>query len=151
MLSNGKLREDLYYALSVARIDIPPLRERSGDVIRIAEAFLREFSEAHDKENLTMSKECRGVLQECLWPGNVRQLRNVIEHAVMFAQGDTLTVADFPEDVVISRVKKTPDDLSGDVIRLALRKTKGNRSAAAELLGIGRTTLWRAMRRLNIE
>ncbi|MDY0032483.1 MAG: helix-turn-helix domain-containing protein, partial [FCB group bacterium] len=63
----------------------------------------------------------------------------------------TLTLADFPEDDVLSRFKRAPDELSEDVIRLALRKTRGNRSAAADLLGVGRTTLWRAMRRLNIE
>ncbi|MFO7975837.1 MAG: sigma 54-interacting transcriptional regulator [Candidatus Hydrogenedentota bacterium] len=151
LMNNGRLREDLYYALSVARIDIPPLRERGGDVSRIADAFVREFSEIHEKEGLALSKECRKVLQESAWPGNIRQLRNVVEQAVMFAQGETLTLADFPEDIVISRFKKAPDELSEDVIRLALGKTRGNRSAAAELLGIGRTTLWRAMRRLKIE
>jgi sigma-54 dependent transcriptional regulator, acetoin dehydrogenase operon transcriptional activator AcoR len=151
MFNDGKLREDLYYALSVARIDIPPLRERGDDVARIADAFVREFAEVYDKERLTLTKECRQVLQECAWPGNVRQLRNVVEHAVIFAQGDTLTFTDFPKDVVLSRFKKVPEELGEDVIRLALHTTKGNRSAAAALLGIGRTTLWRAMRRLKIE
>lgn len=151
LLQEGRLREDLYYALSVARIDIPPLRERGSDVARMADAFVREFAEVHERTNLTLSRECVQVLQECTWPGNVRQLRNVLEQAVIFAQGDTLTLADFPEDVVLSRFKKAPDELSEDVIRLALRKTRGNRSAAADLLGVGRTTLWRAMRRLNIE
>lgn len=151
MRSAGKLREELYYALSVARIDIPPLRERGSDIIRMAEAFLREFAEVHEREPLAMSKECRQVLQDCAWPGNVRQLRNVIEHAVLFAQRNLLTINDLPEDIVLSRFKKASEELGEDVIRLALRKTRGNRSAAAELLGVGRTTLWRAMRRMNIE
>ncbi|HQE84447.1 MAG TPA: sigma 54-interacting transcriptional regulator [Candidatus Hydrogenedentes bacterium] len=151
MLSGGRLREDLYYALSVARIDVPTLREREDDVLRMAEAFLREFSELYEREGLVLSKECHQVLRECAWPGNVRQLRNIIEQAVIFAQGDTLTLADLPEEVVLSRAKRGQEELSEDVIRAALRKTKDNRSAAADLLGIGRTTLWRAMRRMNIE
>lgn len=150
LLAEGRLREDLYYALAVARIDIPPLRERGSDVLRISDAFLREFAEIHERQHLALSGECAQVLQECAWPGNVRQLRSVLEHAVMFAQGDTLSLADFPEDVVLSRFKKAPNKLSEDLIRLALRKTRGNRSAAADLLGVGRTTLWRAMRRLDI-
>lgn len=151
LLAAGRLREDLYYALSIARMDIPPLRERGSDILRIAAAFLREFSEAYEREELLFSKECMQVLQECAWPGNVRQLRNVIEQAVIFATDKTIALADLPEDIVLSRFKKTSDELGEDVIRLALRKTRGNRSAAADLLGVGRTTLWRAMRRMNIE
>ena len=91
------------------------------------------------------------MLQDCAWPGNVRQLRNVIEQAVIFSQDKKLTLADFPEDIVLSRFKKASEDLTEEVILMALRKTRGNRSAAADLLGIGRTTLWRAMRRMNVE
>ena len=150
MVSQGKLREDLYYSLAVARIDLPPLRERETDIVRMAQEFLQEFREKYDRPELRWSQEVRNALLDCAWPGNVRQLRNVIEHSVLFAQGGEITLGDLPEDVLVDRTAKSPQDLTEDAIRAALRRTRGNRSHAAELLGVGRTTLWRCMKRYRI-
>ena len=146
-----RLREDLYFALSVATIDIPPLRERGSDILRLAETFLREFRERYDRPDAVFSEEAQKALLTCAWPGNVRQLRNVVEHAVVFGQGAQLGLEDLPEDVLATRWRRAPEELSEEVVRAALRRSRGNRSRAAELLGVGRTTLWRSMKRFGID
>ncbi len=147
----GTFREDLYYALSVARIGLPPLRERGTDILRMAEAFLLEFQERYQRPALEFSHEAKRILTECAWPGNVRQLRSVVEHAVVFTQDDEIDVDDLPEEVLVGRWKRPPQELTEQVIRAALRRTRNNRSHAADLLGVGRTTLWRAMKRMGLE
>lgn len=150
-MTKGELREDLYYALSVARLSLPPLRERGTDILRLAEAFLQEFRGRYHKDGARLSDAFKQVLLECAWPGNVTQLRNVIEHAVVMGDGQDLSVEDLPEEVLATRWKRAPQELSEQVIRAALSRTNGNRSHAADLLGVGRTTLWRAMKRLGLE
>jgi len=147
----GTFREDLYYALGVATIEVPPLRERGNDVLRLCEGFLRELRSRYDKGRLEFTEEALRALMLCAWPGNVRQLRNVIEHAVVFGQGERIGLDDLPEDVLANRWKRPPEELSEEVIRAALRRSKGNRTRAADLLGVGRTTLWRSMKRLGLE
>ncbi len=149
-LQSGALREELYYALTVGKLVIPPLRERDLDILRLAEQFLREFAERHARRGLSLGEDARNLLQSCPWPGNVRQLRNAVEHAVLFARESTIAPTDFPEDIALGDADG-PRELTRDVILAVLRKARGNRSRAAELLGVGRTTLWRAMRRFEIE
>jgi DNA-binding NtrC family response regulator len=150
-VASGELREDLYYALAVGRLDLPPLRERDLDVVRLTEFFLEEFRGRYDRKHVVLSDEVKRVLSDCSWPGNIRQLRNVIEHAVVLGQDRELTVADLPEDILTMRASHAPRELTEDVIRAALRRTRNNRSHAAELLGVGRTTLWRMMKKMGIE
>ncbi len=149
-LEAGALREDLFYSLSIGRIDLPPLRERRTDIIRLAELFLREFRERHGQPDAKMSPEFKEMLLQCAWPGNVRQLRNVIEHALIMAMGRDLSPADLPEEVLADRWQGRPKELSLEVVRAALNRARNNRTRAAELLGVGRTTLWRAMKRLDV-
>lgn len=150
-LASMDLREDLYYGLSVGRIDVPPLRTRGDDILRLAQAFLKESADRHEKPTPRMNDEFCRLLRECSWPGNLRQMRNVIEHALLFAQGEELSLADLPEEVIAARWARPPQDLSADVIRAVLKRTRGNRSEAADILGVGRTTLWRAMKRMGID
>lgn len=150
-LASGELREGLYYALAVGRINVPPLRARGADALRMAQTFLMEVCERYEKPVPRFSEDFARALRECSWPGNVRQLRNVIEHAVLFAKGEELGLADLPEDVIASRWARPPQDMSPDLLRAVLKRTRGNRSEAAAILGVGRTTLWRAMRRLGID
>ncbi len=150
-LATGELREDLYYALAVGRIDVPPLRARGEDILRLAQAFLKESCDRYEKDVPRMGDEFCRVLRECSWPGNLRQMRNVIEHALLFARGEELGLADLPEEVIAARWARPPQDLSADVIRAVLKRTRGNRSEAANILGVGRTTLWRAMKRMGID
>ncbi len=149
-VSRGALRESLYYALAIGRIDLPPLRERETDIIRLAELFLQEFRERHNRPQTELSIEFRQVLLETAWPGNVRQLRNVIEHAVIMAGDQNLAPAHLPDEILASRWTRQPQELTEEVIRAALNRCHNNRSQAADLLGVGRTTLWRSMKKLNI-
>jgi DNA-binding NtrC family response regulator len=150
-LASGELREDLYYALAIGRIDVPPLRDRGEDILRLAHAFLVEARDRYDKPNSRFSEEAKRALLDCSWPGNVRQLRNVIEYAVVFGPDQELGLAELPEEVLTSRLSRPQQELTEDLVRAVLRRTKGNRSEAAEVLGVGRTTLWRAMKRLGVE
>lgn len=147
----GEFLENLYLAFAVAPIEIPPLRDRGTDIVRLAEKFLEEFRERYDREDLDFSQEFKQVLLDCAWPGNVRQLRDVVEHAVIMAQTNTLGLAELPEDILATRLKRTQKELSEEVVRAALHRTRGNRTEAAKLLGVGRTSLWRAMKRLRNE
>ena len=149
-VGRGALRESLYYALAIGRIDLPPLRERETDIIRLAEQFLQEFRERHNRPQAELSPEVRQVLLETAWPGNIRQLRNVIEHAVIMAGDHNLLPAHLPEEILASRWTRQPQELTEEVIRAALNRCHNNRSQAADLLGVGRTTLWRSMKKLNI-
>jgi DNA-binding NtrC family response regulator len=146
----GSLREDFYYALTVGRLDVPPLRERQTDILRLAEDFLRDFQKRYERPQLTMSAAFKQMLMDCAWPGNVRQLRNVIEHSVIMSSGGELEAKDLPEEVLATRWTKQPGDLTPEVIRATLNRTNNNRSKAAQLLGVGRTTLWRSMKRYGI-
>ena len=147
----GTLREALYYALAITRIDIPPLRMRDTDLMRLAEAFLYEFKERHNRPDVHMTQDFKEVLIDCAWPGNVRQLRNVIEHAMIMSTDGALTPKELPEEILASRWIRKPDLLTEEVILATLNRTHNNRSEAAELLGVGRTTLWRAMKKLGID
>jgi DNA-binding NtrC family response regulator/predicted hydrocarbon binding protein len=144
------VREDLYFAIAIGRIDLPPLRERETDIIRLAETFLAEFKTLHDRPSVEMSAEFRQILLESAWPGNVRQLRNVVEHAVIMTNGEILEPRHLPEEILASRWTRHPQVLTEEVIRATLSRTHNNRTKAAELLGVGRTTLWRSMKKLGI-
>lgn len=150
-VTQGNLRQDLYYALSVGQIQLPPLRDRGIDILRLAQLFLREFEQRHGRRDITMSQEFKRVLMDCAWPGNLRQLRNVLEHAVIMTQGKQLSPVDLPDEILATRWSRKPEALTEEVIRAALSRTHNNRSQAADLLGVGRTTLWRAMKRMSIE
>lgn len=147
----GTLREDFYYALAVGRLDVPPLRERETDILRLAEDFLRDFQKRYERPKVSMSGGFKKVLLDCAWPGNVRQLRNVIEHAVIMSSGGELEPGDLPEEVLATRWTRQPGELTPEVIKATLSRTNNNRSKAAELLGVGRTTLWRSMKRYGIQ
>lgn len=150
-VESGRLREDFYYTLAVGRLDLPPLRERQTDILRLAEDFLRDFQKRYGRAQVAMSGSFKKVVMDCAWPGNVRQLRNVIEHAVIMSGGGELTPADLPEEILATRWTRQPGELTEEVIRATLSKTHNNRSRAAQLLGVGRTTLWRSMKRYGIE
>lgn len=150
-VKKGAFREDLYYALVISRVDIPPLRRRATDILRLAEAFMVEFTGRHNCTHITMGPEFKEALMDSAWPGNVRQLRNVIEHAVLMCTGEELTPKHLPEEILTSRWVKQPENLTEEVILATLSRTHNNRSEAARLLGVGRTTLWRAMKKMGLD
>jgi DNA-binding NtrC family response regulator len=143
------LRKDLYFGLNVLTLYLPPLRERVGDIPALVTRLLSEL-EARYRRTCDLDPETKQVLLESAWPGNLLQLRQVLEHALLFAEGGRIGLSDLPEEVVLDRRVSAPRALSEEVVRAALRRANGNRSEAARLLGVGRTSLWRSMRRLGI-
>jgi len=144
-IAAGRFLEHLFYALGIA-VELPPLRERSTDILRLADMFLREFTEKYERPELRMTREFQDIILHGAWPGNVRQLRHVLEHAVITASKPELDAVDLPDEIVADRCHRMETELTREIMEAALRRTRGNRTQAAQLLGVGRTTLWRAMR-----
>jgi DNA-binding NtrC family response regulator len=144
-VQDGRFREDLYYRLMVFELVIPPLRERAEDVPLLVDYFFSHFRRQHGRPNLQFSEAALAKLQAYQWPGNVRQLRNVIDSAVVMAEGDSI----LPEDLGLRDVASggleslRMDYWERKLIQEALKRTGGNIPAAAQLLGIGRATLYR--------
>lgn len=149
----GAFREDLYYRLAVVEINVPPLRERKGDIELLINEFLSEFRK-EDKKNIKgLSPRARNALISYSWPGNVRELRNAIESAVVLSHSDRIEWEDLPESVkgkagdnILSlELPLSLDEIEKRAIYETIRLSKGNKSKAAELLKIGRKTIHRKL------
>lgn len=153
LVKENKFRADLYYRLNVLQLKIPPLRERKKDIRLLAEAFLKEHS-GIIKNQLKLAPSALTALTSYAWPGNIRELRNIIErvlavhkHKIIDAAIINLMLED-PEDTSL-RSRLMPDEL--EEIKQALALTKGKYAAAAKILGISRSTLWRRLKRLGLK
>ncbi|HWB08109.1 MAG TPA: sigma 54-interacting transcriptional regulator [Pirellulales bacterium] len=151
-VAEKKFREDLYYRLSVFELFIPPLREREGDVGLLIDYFLDHFRKQHGRPGLTLSSEARNKLLTAPWPGNVRQLRNVIDSAVVLAGGDVIAASDLG---LRDATQGSLDSLKIEhwerkLIIEALSRAGGSVPEAARLLGIGRATLYRKLEEYDI-
>jgi DNA-binding NtrC family response regulator len=150
-ISKGVFREDLYYRLNVVNIHIPPLRERKEDIPLLVAAFLKEFSQENGKPIEGIDPKARLALYNYSWPGNVRQLRNSVESAVVLCKGQTIGLEDLPPNIrgesggdsVRLSLGVSLADMEKEVIRSTLAREGGNKSRTAEILGIGRKTLHR--------
>jgi Nif-specific regulatory protein len=148
-----KFREDLYYRLSVFELVVPPLRERGSDIGLLANHFLDHFRRQHGRPNLEISPEARQKLLAYNWPGNVRQLRNVIDSAVVLAGDNRIEASDLGlRDISGSPEMETLaiDYWERRLIGEALKRTNDNVPEAAKLLGIGRATLYRKIEEYGI-
>ena len=150
-ISEGRFREDLYYRLSVFRIQLPPLRERIEDIELYVRAFVKMFGPGVGKKIEEITPEYLGTLKKHVWKGNVRELRNVIERSMIIADGAVLTVSDLPFDIQQSVLESeggkgySEFDLAQVEkahIRKVLQYTGGNKTEAARLMHIGLTTLY---------
>jgi two-component system response regulator HydG len=154
-----RFREDLYYRINVVKIDVPPLRERGGDVLHLAQYFLKQFAQRNEKSALELSTTAAEKLMAYNWPGNVRELENCMEHAVALARFDQITVEDLPEKIRAYRAERfvvaandpteivTMDELERRYILRVLSLVGGNKSRAAQVLGFDRRTLYRKLER----
>ena len=165
MVQEGTFRLDLYQRLNVISLHLPPLRERKGDIVLMANAFARELCQVNGKASLNLSRAALELLREYDWPGNVRQLRTAVEHGIVMSSSNEVQPADLPEYLHGSvplplppAAKRGSMDfelesapslnlqyIERQAILLALQRTDGNRTTAAELLGINRRTLQRKM------
>lgn len=147
-----KFREDLYYRLSVFELHLPPLRERGDDIGLLMDFFLEHFGRLHGRPGVTFSPAARDRLLNYQWPGNVRQLRNVIDSAVVLAINDQIDASDLGlrdvGDLELDSLRI--DHWEKKLIMEALRRARGNVPDASKLLGIGRATLYRKLDDYNI-
>ncbi len=148
-------REDLYFRLNVAPLLLPPLRERPGDIAPLAEHFLRQFADVHRKPRMTFSQAAIAVLETYSYPGNVRELRNLVERAVAYGAAPELLVQDLPphlRDAAPSgRKKMSLEELERQHIAEVLDYTRGKKTVAAHILGISRKTLLEKRKRYGLE
>ncbi len=157
LVAEGKFRDDLYYRLKVMVIEMPALRERKQDIELLIKLFLAKANGELRKSVRSVSREAMGILMEYDWPGNVRELKNMIERAVILTETDTVEVSALPMELVRDtsvlglRQIKTLADQERDYIVRVLVSVSGNRSEAARLLGISRSTLIEKIKRYRIE
>jgi DNA-binding NtrC family response regulator len=155
-ITEGRFREDLYYRLSVVQIDVPPLRDRAEDIPLLVRHFLAAYS-AHVKRRVRgIDAEAMEVLARYRWPGNIRELQNVIERAVIMVEsGQEIAPGHLPADLLEEPAEAAPPmmevrNAERELILRTLRECNGNRSLAARKLGIGRRTLYEKLARLGV-
>jgi len=148
-VNEGKFREDLFYRLNVFTIQLPTLRDRKKDIPALADHFLKQFSRKTNQRVESMSKDFIEHLQQHDWKGNIRELKNIMERAVILADGPELTTDNLPFELQVTGRKSqtlSAFDLASVEklhIQRVLNHTKGNKTEAAKLLNIGLTTLYR--------
>jgi DNA-binding NtrC family response regulator len=149
-----RFREDLYYRINVIEIHVPPLRERAGEIIALAEHFIERFAEAHHRPALTLAEDARAALTAYPWPGNVRELRNLIERAVVLSRGDVITLADLPDKVLAAPRREergvSLEEMERRHIEQVLEQAV-TLEEAADQLGINVATLWRKRRKYGLD
>jgi transcriptional regulator with PAS, ATPase and Fis domain len=180
LVAEGRFREDLYYRLNVVQLDLPPLRERAGDVGLLASYFLERAAQRTGRKGLRFSPDAMALLARHDWPGNVRELENAIAHAVSVSEGTWLEPADLPASVRSprllpratldgteslaegspragrTRATRDPDarpldEVTREHVLRVLARHDDNATAAARTLGVSRTTLWRMLKRWGVK
>ncbi len=155
LVKSGSFREDLFYRINVIRIKLPPLRERKEDIPLLIDHFIRRFSNLKKKPITGISPAALAVLINHDYPGNIRELENIIEHAFVLCRKTTIDTIDLPENLKPEDVKPLTiptsiDDLEKTYILDALKRHNWNRKETATELGMHKTTLWRNMKKLGI-
>jgi DNA-binding NtrC family response regulator len=157
LIQRDLFREDLYYRLCVINLHVPPLRERSGDVALLIDHFVRLFSAQYAKPIRGLDDQTREMLLSHTWPGNVRELKNCVERAVIFGEGELISLDDLPfqyaelDAIHLGRkLQGGYEQLNRSTILEALEKSKGKKSKAADMLNITRRTLYNRMRKLGL-
>jgi len=159
---HGRFREDLYYRINVVTINLPPLCERLGDVRLLARYFLRLYCAQHNKQKLGITDETLELLERYLWPGNIRELENVIERAVLLSKDRYIGPEDLPDSVKQNQsrqqkaykpmsLKQALADPERNIIRQALQTNHWNRQETAKTLQINRTTLYKKMKHYRLD
>ncbi len=156
-VAEGSFREDLYYRLNVVSIHLPPLRERREDIPLLVKHFVQKYTKPFGKKVTRVAPEVMEVLMHYHFPGNVRELENIIQRAVALAEGDTITVAELPPDLQELRIdalegERLPsmEEVERQHIARVLAKTGYNKTLTSRILKIPRTTLWRKMKKYGL-
>jgi two-component system, NtrC family, response regulator AtoC len=163
-VSNGTFREDLYYRLNVFPIELPALRERKQDVPLIANYFLKQFNESMGKRIIDFSEAAQTAMQNYNWPGNIRELQNCVERAVIVARGTSIDLANLPRYVLEGsnstpiQTSQLPSDIDEELARQernyllkALEESEGVQTKAAQMLGISERSFWHRVKKHDIK
>jgi DNA-binding NtrC family response regulator len=159
-IGDGRFRQDLYFRLNVISIHIPPLVERRDDIPLLSQYFLRKYSALMKKDVREVSPSVMDVLMNYDFPGNVRELENIIERGVALSNGPSIELAHLPEDLKALNVRTfrrkderlpTLEEQEIAYIKWVLKETGGNKTQAAQMLGIDRVSLWRKMKKFGLD
>lgn len=160
MVSEGRFRKDLFYRLNVIPVYIPPLRERRKDVIPLIDSMLHQIAHDLGLLEIKIDPQVEEALKNCDWPGNIRELSNVLERVSSALDGDTIHLCDLPFYLYSSRKKSNSSNRSSlknvqvraerEAIRYALESTNYKKAHAAKMLGIHRTLLYKKMKKHNL-
>jgi transcriptional regulator with PAS, ATPase and Fis domain len=162
LVATGRFRQDLFYRINVINVELPAIRERISDIPLLAQHFLDQVRQESGRHVNGFTDEALAALQRHSWPGNVREMQNVIERAVLLGKGDKVRLEDLPRAVVGSvpvsvepigarTLKQALEAPERQIILEVLERQHWNRHATAEVLGINRTTLYKKMKRLGLE
>ena len=156
LIRQGKFREDLYYRLSEITLSIPPLRQRDGDAALLAHAFLEKYSSQQGRSIRGFKPDAIEAIENHPWPGNVREMQNVIKRAVIMTEGSQITLDDLAlkvdqEETEPINLRKVREDAERKAVLRAMARANGNVAMAADLLGISRPTLYDLMSRLDMK
>jgi two-component system NtrC family response regulator len=154
-VASGKFREDLYFRLAVVIVKVPPLRERGDDIGLVANDFLHRFGAHHGKPKLAFSSDAIRVVNVHRWPGNIRELQNRVQRAVIMAEGKRVTADDLELTDVVSALpaqtlREARESVEREIVQDALRRHRGKVTSAASELGVSRPTLYELMEKLGI-
>jgi len=156
LIAESRFREDLYYRLAEIVVTAPPLRARPGDAALLAHAFVLRFADEYKRPSMTLLPDALRAIEQCRWPGNVRQLENVIKRAVIMAEGRSIAATDLelPESAADEEplnLRTVRDEAERSALLKALGRANGNLSKAAEWLGVSRPTLYDLMHRFGFK
>lgn len=176
LIKSGEFREDFYYRIHVFEVHLPALRKRKEDIPLLIDRFIDQLAEAHQHDVNGIARDALQCMMDYRWAGNVRELRNAIEHAFVTVGGDTITLFDLPSEIRLpagaadqnatskerapaAEAESKPFDINDltprqradrEKVLAALKETEGNKTAAAKLLGISRVSMWRKARQYGI-
>jgi two-component system NtrC family response regulator len=156
LIQTGEFREDLFYRISEVTVNIPPLRDRVGDAVLLAWAFLDKYSDSKKGKVTGFTNDALRAIEEYEWPGNVRELENKIKRAIIMADDVKITPPDLQlgseeEDKMPLNLKAVREEAEAKAILRAMRFVKGNVSKAAELLGVSRPTLYDLVNKYDLK
>ena len=157
MVKEGRFREDLYYRINTVTLQLPPLRERTDEIVPLANLFMERYSEKYHREVKSIDDEAVQLLQRCQWKGNIRELQNCIEKAVILSEGERIHAkdlqinpADLKDDIQLSSNQESLENAEEKVIRAAMKKYNGNLTLVAKALNISRPTLYNRLKKYGI-
>jgi DNA-binding NtrC family response regulator len=163
-VKQGRFREDLYYRLDVFHIQLPPLRERHGAISLLTDHFVARFAEQYKKDIRLVSREVYALVRRYPWPGNIRELKNVVQRAVLLAKGPEITPDLLPQrvreadgptgtsraDVFPIHLGMTLGEVEKEYLKISLASVNGNKLKAASVLGISRRALYNKLKKFGI-